>query len=127
MGLDYNLDMLLDKLNNLEKRLKSSKAKEILLAGAQPILEGQKEYVPVKTGKLYKTLDTGKFSTRKSGQQVLHIGIVHDEEREAVYGYYQHYGHRRMVGTYWITASFRSRHKQATDAMIKKLREVIKE
>ena len=126
MSLDYNFDTLIDKLNNMEKRVKGAKTKEILLEGAKPILEGQKSDVPKNTEKLLKTLDTGKFKT-KNGQTVLQIGIVNDKDREAVYGYYQHYGTRRMVGKYWITTSFRSRHEQASKAIIKKLREVIKE
>ncbi|MGL5507208.1 MAG: HK97-gp10 family putative phage morphogenesis protein [Paraclostridium sp.] len=126
MSLDYNFSALVDKLNDIDKRVKSKITKEVLLESAKPVLEAQKDIVPKgETENLLKSLDTGKFTTKK-GQMRLHIGIVHNKDRSVTYGYYQHYGTRRMIGKYWINEAWVQSRKQAKEAMIVKLRAVIK-
>lgn len=126
MSLDYDFEPLLNKLNSLEKRVATKYTKEVLLEGAKPILESQQDDVPKgKTKNLVNSLGVGKFRTKKSNT-TLHIGIVHNKNRSVTYGYYQHYGTRRMVGTYWINTAWVKSRKEAKEQIKIKLREIIR-
>lgn len=126
MALEFNFDDCLRVLEGINKRMANQKIDIVLQEGAKIILEGMRIFVPVgDTGKLKKSLDIGKISTRK-GQRTIQIGIVKDTDREVTYGYYQHYGTRRMVGKYWINQAWINNKSKAKEVMKSKLKEVIK-
>lgn len=126
MSLDTDFSEVLKAMNNLQKRVSTQATKEALLDGAEVTLKQQKIDVPKgDTGKLKKSLDIGKFRTAKGAIQ-LHIGIVNDTEREVVYGYYQHYGTRKMVGKYWINTAWKKSKEEAKEKIKIKLIKIIK-
>lgn len=126
MALEFNFDDALRALEQLEKRVSNKMSDEVLKEGAEVMLVGQKEDVPIgDTGKLKSSLGVGKIKRRK-GVKVIQVGIVKDTQREIIYGYYQHYGTRRMIGSYWMTTAFNKKIQEAREVMKEKLIESVK-
>lgn len=127
MSLEFDFNEALRTLDSMEKRIANKIEKTVMVKAAEVMLEGQQSTVPVgDTGKLKASLGVGK-TTRRKGRMDIHIGIINAQEREVVYGYYQHYGHRRMIGSYWITRAFKDRIDDARNVIKMELVKAIKE
>lgn len=126
MSLEFDFNECLNALDRLTKRVANQNIDIVLREGAKPMLEGMRVVVPKgDTGNLERSLGIGNIYTRKGNRQI-HIGIINAQEREVVYGYYQHYGTRRMIGKYWINEAYKLNKDRSKEIIKKKLVELIK-
>ncbi|HBH1807389.1 TPA: HK97 gp10 family phage protein [Clostridioides difficile] len=119
MGLEWNgFNTVQAKLDELGKKAGKEITTKALDEGANVILNGQKQTVPVDTGNLKSKL--GKFDFKGSGSNArVDVGISNNEDRAATYGYIQEYGRTKMNGKKWM--------KRAWENTIKEANETIKE
>lgn len=124
MSMIFNFDEVYEKLETLERKASNEIAENALNKGSEPVLEAQRETVPIrkgpKGGKLRRSLDKGKISgsgTRKKIQ----IGIENAKEREVIYGYYQEHGTSSMIGKKWMKRAWQKSVKKANEEIKKSL------
>lgn len=126
MALDCDFSDAINALSQLGKRVESKVTKEALKDGAEVILKAERSTVPIgDTGRLKKSLGVGKTYTKKR-RTYIHIGILNAQEREVVYGYYQHYGTRRMLGKFWIDTAWKMSKEEAKEVMKSSLIRIVK-
>lgn len=101
MGLEIDFSTLIDKLDEIERKLKTEVIDNALEKGADIILEAQKETVPVDTGHLERSLGKGEISGSGTNKKIS-IGIEDGDEDSIRYGYYQEYGNSSMNGRKWM-------------------------
>ncbi|EQG35332.1 TPA: HK97 gp10 family phage protein [Clostridioides difficile] len=123
MSMEWNgFSTLQQKLENLEKKVSNEVVDKALDEGSKILLNGQKETVPVLTGNLLQSL--GVFDKKGSGaNKKVDIGIAHNKDRSATYGYYQNYGTEKMGGNGWIQKAWEAKIGEASS----KIKEVLKE
>ena len=105
MSLDFDMSQLKKKLDSLEKKVANKISKESLEAGADIMLNYQKQEVPVDTGKLRESLSKSKVKTKKKAKKI-DIGTMDAPQDVQRYGYYQHYGSRGKLGTFWMDEAY---------------------
>ncbi|HBF8833713.1 TPA: HK97 gp10 family phage protein [Clostridioides difficile] len=123
MSMEWNgFSTLQQKLSNLEKKVSNEVVDKALDEGSKILLNGQKETVPILTGNLLQSL--GVFDKRGSGaNKKVDVGIAHNKDRSATYGYYQNYGTEKMGGNGWIQKAWEAKIGEASS----KIKEVLKE
>lgn len=108
MALSYGTQdfrTLIEKLSNMEKKASKDISEKVLKEGANEVLDDMKRSVPVDTGHLKKSLEVYGMSGRGSSANIK-VGINPSRRDELRYGFYQEYGHSRMVGTHWLSQSW---------------------
>ena len=108
MALSYGTQdfrTLIEKLSNMEKKASKDISEKVLKEGANEVLDDMKRSVPVDTGHLKKSLEVYGMSGR-GGSANIKVGINPSRRDELRYGFYQEYGHSRMVGTHWLSQSW---------------------
>lgn len=116
MSLDFDMSQLKKKLGSLEKKVANKISKESLEAGADVMLKSQKAEAPKDTGKLRYSLSKSKIKTKK-GTKKIDIGTMNASEEVQRYGYYQHYGSRGNLGTYWMDEAYQKGINNSLDAI----------
>ncbi|MDB8794273.1 HK97 gp10 family phage protein [Romboutsia sp. 1001216sp1] len=116
MGLTHNLQEVLDRLEELERKAQKEIATNALNAGADILLEGQIETAPEDTGELKKSLDKGKIKGTGTKAKIT-VGIENASEDVVRYGYYQEYGTENMIGNKWMKKAWNKNIKQASEAI----------
>lgn len=101
MGLEIDFSTLIDKLDEIERKLKTEVIDNALEKGADIIVEAQKETVTVDTGHLERSLGKGEISGSGTNKKIS-IGIEDGDEDSIRYGYYQEYGNSSMNGRKWM-------------------------
>ncbi len=121
MGLEIDFSTLIDKLDEIERKLKTEVIDNALEKGADIILEAQKETVPVDTGHLERSLGKGEISGSGTNKKIT-IGIENGDE-SIRYGYYQEYGTSNMVGKKWMKKAWNKSVSEANKAIGESLAE----
>ena len=116
MSLEFDMSQLKKKLDSLEKKVANKISKESLEAGADVMLKSQKAEAPKDTGKLRDSLGKSKVKTEK-GAKKIDIGTMNASEEVQRYGYYQHYGSRGKLGTYWMDEAYQKGINNSIDAI----------
>ncbi|MCE4883726.1 HK97 gp10 family phage protein [Clostridioides difficile] len=126
MSMEWNgFSTLQQKLENLEKKVSNEVVDKALDGGSEVLLNGQKETVPVLTGNLLQSL--GVFDKKGSGaNKKVDIGIAHNKDRSATYGYYQNYGTEKMAGNGWMQKAWNMKIGEASTKIKEILRESLK-
>ncbi|MGX8126454.1 HK97-gp10 family putative phage morphogenesis protein [Clostridioides difficile] len=126
MSMEWNgFSTLQQKLENLEKKVSNEVVDKALDGGSEVLLNGQKETVSVLTGNLLQSL--GTFDKKGSGaNKKVDIGIAHNQDRAATYGYYQEYGTTKMAGTSWMRRAWNMKIGEASTKIKEILRESLK-
>lgn len=101
MGFEIDFSELIDKLDEIERKLKTEVIDNALEKGADVILEAQKEAVPIDTGNLQDSLDKGDKTGSGTNRKIT-IGIQNTDDESIRYGYYQEYGNSSMNGRKWM-------------------------
>lgn len=117
MGFEIDFSELIDKLDEIERKLKTEIIDNALEKGADVILESQKETVPVDTGHLEQSLGKGKISGSGTNKKIT-VGIEKYGDDESIrYGYYQEYGTSDMVGKKWMKKAWNKSVSEANKAI----------
>ena len=122
MGLEIDFSTLIDKLDEIERKLKTEIIDNALEKGADVILESQKETVPVDTGHLEQSLAKGKIIGSGTNKKIT-IGIENGDDESIRYGYYQEYGTSNMVGKKWMKKAWNKSVSEANKAIGESLAE----
>lgn len=142
MGLEFDFSKVKANLMTIQKNARKNVIDKSLDAGAEIILEEERQNVPVHTpnkknrragGRLKSSLGIGK-KTGIDLKREVHVGIQNAQEREVVYGYYQEHGYSRggkaVSGKKWMKKSFNNSIDKANekikDVVIKELTSGIK-
>lgn len=124
MGMNVDFSEAITRLNRMQKKASKGMIDNALDKGAKPILEAQKQTVPVRKGpgggKLRASLDKGKKQGSGSNRKI-QVGIQNAVDREVTYGYYQEHGTRRMVGKKWMKKAWEKSKKQANEEIKKSI------
>ena len=86
MGFEIDFSELIDKLDEIERKLKTEIIDNALEKGADVILEAQKETVSIDTGHLERSLGKGELSGSGTNKKIS-IGIEDGDEDSIRYGY----------------------------------------
>lgn len=108
MALSYGTQdfrTLIEKLGNMERKVSKDISSKVLKEGGEEILKDMKRNVPVDTGHLKSSLEVYGMSGT-GGKAHVKVGINPSRRDELRYGFYQEYGHSRMVGTHWLSNSW---------------------
>ena len=116
MGLEIDFSTLIDKLDEIERKLKTEVIDNALEKGADIILKAQKKTVPVDTGHLEQSLGKGKISGSGTNKKIS-IGIENGNDESIRYGYYQEYGNSSMNGRKWMKKALNSSVSEANKAI----------
>lgn len=116
MGFEIDFSELIDKLDEIERKLKTEIIDNALEKGADVILESQKETVPVDTGHLEQSLGKGKISGSGTNKKIT-VGIENGDDESIRYGYYQEYGTSDMVGKKWMKKAWNKSVSEANKAI----------
>lgn len=122
MGFEIDFSELIDKLDEIERKLKTEIIDNALEKGADVILESQKETVPVDTGHLEQSLGKGKISGSGTNKKIT-VGIENGDDESIRYGYYQEYGTSDMVGKKWMKKAWNKSVSEANKAIGESLAE----
>ena len=120
MGFEIDFSELIDKLDEIERKLKTEVIDNALEKGADVILESQKETVPVDTGHLEQSLGKGKISGSGTNKKIT-VGIENGDDESIRYGYYQEYGTSDMVGKKWMKKAWNKSVSEANKAISESL------
>ncbi len=120
MGFEIDFSELIDKLDEIERKLKTEIIDNALEKGADVILESQKETVPVDTGHLEQSLGKGKISGSGTNKKIT-VGIENGDDESIRYGYYQEYGTSDMVGKKWMKKAWNKSVSEANKAISESL------
>ncbi|CEK33582.1 HK97-gp10 family putative phage morphogenesis protein [Paraclostridium sordellii] len=116
MGLTYDFGTLLDKLEEMEKKIQKDVAINALNKGADVILKSQIEKVPIDSGELTASLD--KTNVKGNGNKAkINIGIENGDKDTIRYGYYQEYGTENMIGKKWMKSAWNEGIKEASETI----------
>lgn len=116
MGLTYDFGTLLDKLEEMEKKIQKDVAINALNKGADVILKSQIEKVPIDSGELTASLD--KTNVKGNGNKAkINIGIENGDKDIIRYGYYQEYGTENMIGKKWMKSAWNEGIKEASETI----------
>lgn len=126
MSLDFDMSQLKKKLDSLEKKVANKVTRDSLNAGADEMLKAQKAQAPKDTGKLRDSLEKSKVKTKK-GTKKIDIGTMKASEEVQRYGYYQHYGSRGKLGTFWMDEAYQKGIDNSLDAIKETIAKGIKE
>ena len=116
MSMNIDFSTLTKKLSELEKKVQNKISKDSLEAGADVMLEQQKQTVSVDTGALRDSLNKSKVKAKK-GRKKIEIGTIGSPEEQKRYGYYNNYGSRGKAGTFWIEESWEKGKEKSLEAM----------
>lgn len=116
MGLEIDFSTLIDKLDEIERKLKTEVIDNALEKGADTILEAQKETVPIDTGNLQDSLDKGDKTGSGTNRKIT-VGIENGDDESIRYGYYQEYGTSDMVGKKWMKKAWNKSVSEANKAI----------
>ena len=119
MSLDFDMSQLKKKLASLEKKVANKVTRDSLNAGADEMLKTQKAQAPKDTGKLRDSLEKSKVKTKK--------GTMNASEEVQRYGYYQHYGSRGKLGTFWMDEAYQKGIDNSLDAIKETIAKGLKE
>ena len=120
MGLEIDFSTLIDKLDEIERKLKTEVIDNALEKGADIILEAQKETVIVDTGHLERSLGKGEISGSGTNKKIS-IGIEDGDEDSIRYGYYQEYGNSSMNGRKWMKKAWNTSVSEANKVIVESL------
>lgn len=116
MGLKYDFSALLDKLEDMEKKIQKDVATNALNKGADVLLKAQIEKAPLDSGELTASLD--KTNIKGNGlKSKINVGIENGDKDTVRYGYYQEYGTENMVGKKWMKSAWNESIKEANEAI----------
>lgn len=115
MGMSSDLDKLISKLDNIEKKAKRDIAKNGLNKGADIIKESVIEKAPEDTGKLKSSIDKGKYIGGQNAS--IQVGIFNGDEDVKRYAFYQNNGTERMVGKKFFNRGATQSKKEAVEVM----------
>lgn len=122
MGLEFDFSKVEKKFNDLERKFQKEIADKALDAAEEQILNSMIKNVPVDTSELKSNL--GQIKRSGSGiSRKTNIGINSEDRSIVERGYYQEYGHTRLVGKHWMKKSFDEAKPKANEAIIKILKE----
>ena len=116
MGFEIDFSELIDKLDEIERKLKTEVIDNALEKGADVILKAQKEAVPVDTGNLQDSLDKGDKTGSGTNRKIT-IGIQNGGDESIRYGYYQEYGNSSMNGRKWMKKAWNTSVSEANKAI----------
>ena len=116
MSLECDFSDLINKLVNMEKKVKKEIADKALDKGADIILQGQKNNAPVDTGRLKNSLVKGDKKGTGEKREI-NIGLIKADRDVARYGYVQKHGTSSMNGKKWIKNAWASNKQQANEAI----------
>lgn len=120
LDFEFDISELNSALEKLEKKVSDKIKEKALNKGADIILKEQQNNVPVKTGKLKRSL--GKSKVKKSNQtDKITIGILNATDNEVEYGYYQEYGTSSIIGKKWMKRSWNESIEDAREEIKKSL------
>lgn len=122
MGFEIDFSELIDKLDEIERKLKTEVIDNALEKGANIILEAQKKTVPVDTGNLQDSLDKGDKTGSGTNRKIT-IGIQNTDDESIRYGYYQEYGNSSMNGRKWMKKAWNKSVSEANKAIVESLAE----
>ena len=122
MGFEIDFSELIDKLDEIERKLKTEVIDNALEKGANIILEAQKKTVPVDTGNLQDSLDKGDKTGSGTNRKIT-IGIQNTGDESIRYGYYQEYGNSSMNGRKWMKKAWNKSVSEANKAIVESLAE----
>ena len=122
MGFEIDFSELIDKLDEIERKLKTEVIDNALEKGANIILEAQKKTVPVDTGNLQDSLDKGDKTGSGTNRKIT-IGIQNTDDESIRYGYYQEYGNSSINGRKWMKKAWNKLVSEANKAIVESLAE----
>ena len=122
MGFEIDFSTLIDKLDEIEHKLKTEVIDNALEKGADVILKAQKEDVPVDTGNLQNSLGKGDKTGSGTNRKIT-VGIENGDDESIRYGYYQEYGTSDMVGKKWMKKAWNKSVSEANKAICESLAE----
>ena len=122
MGFEIDFSALIDKLDEIERKLKTEVIDNALEKGADVILKAQKEAVPVDTGNLQGSLDKGDKTGSGTNRKIT-VGIENANDELIRYGYYQEYGTSDMVGKKWMKKAWNKSVSEANKVICESLAE----
>ena len=122
MGFEIDFSELIDKLDEIERKLKTEVIDNALEKGANIILEAQKKTVPVDTGNIQDSLDK-KDKTGSGTNRKITIGIQNTDDESIRYGYYQEYGNSSINGRKWMKKACNKSVSEANKAIVESLAE----
>lgn len=125
MGLDIDFKELRIKLDTMSKKVAKKALDTALEAGGEVLVESMKTTVPVDTGELRDSLGKIKIQGTNLDRKIL-TGIATEDRKIIERGYYQEYGHSRMVGKKWMKAAERQSKVDAVKALANSLSEQLK-
>ena len=108
------------------KKVANKVTRDSLNAGADEMLKAQKAQAPKDTGKLRDSLEKSKVKTKK-GTKKIDIGTMNASEEVQRYGYYQHYGSRGKLGTFWMDEAYQKGIDNSLDAIKETIAKGLKE
>lgn len=111
--MDFDITKLEDAFSKLEKSVGNEVSEQALKAGAEIILEAQKDLVPKKDRLLMGSLQVGRVIGSGANRKVL-VGIDPAKYEQCRYGFYQEYGTARMIGKKWMYNAFNTSVKDAS-------------
>lgn len=123
MGLEYDFEGIKNRLETMQKKL--SVIDVALDEAKKPILKKMKSEVPKDTWELHNVL--GEIERRGNGlNRKIVLGIDSNDRNIIERGYYQEYGHSRMLGKKWMKRSFQLAKSEANKAILESLRRQLK-
>ena len=122
MGFEIDFSELIDKLDEIERKLKTEVIDNALEKGADIILKAQKEAVPIDTGNLQDSLDKGDKTGSGTNRKIT-VGIENGNEESISYGYYQEYGTSDMIGKKWMKKAWNKSVREANRKISESLAE----
>lgn len=115
MGININMDRLISKLDELDRKVKNDISKNALNNGADVMLSSQKSNCPKDTGKLESSLEKGKYTSGANPK--IQVGIQGSDEDVIRYSYYQEFGSEVMIGKKWMKKSFNESIDKSVEAI----------
>lgn len=122
MGLDFSFEQILNKLEELDKKVAKEITDDALKAGARVLLAEQEETVPVDSGKLQESLIVGKIKGTGRKRKII-VGIDPAQYDEVKYGFYQEHGTKVMLGKKWMKRAWIGSVKEASEKVAESLKE----
>lgn len=125
MGLKVDFSKVNRKLENLAKKAQNKVLDKALEAGSKPILKAMDKNVPIDSSELKGSL--GVVKKEGSGtKRRMHLGIDSHDRGIIERGYYQEFGHSRMIGKHWMKKSFNESKSEANEEIKRVLIEELK-
>ncbi|CEK34341.1 phage protein, HK97 gp10 family,Bacteriophage protein of unknown function (DUF646) [[Clostridium] sordellii] len=125
MGIEFDFNSIVKKLNNLDKNVQKNITQKALTNAAKITKEELKKEVELKaydTGALYESIDISDVKSRGT-KEFIYVGSISDNRKIVERLYYNEYGTDKMVGKKLLKNTAKRTKGEATDAIIETIQE----